>query len=104
MNSLHVFSWIKVEEKYLMRQTELKDKLMLPKMLVNGWQTLRIWIKERPDFAVITGTMIAYPFYLLAVVTHKKFDPVMMKNCNNGFDRAHCGVLRYGNEKRSDWF
>lgn len=30
-------------------------------------------VKERPDFIITTGTMVAYPFYLLAVLFHKKF-------------------------------
>lgn len=58
--------------KYFMIQTDLKDKLMIPKMLVNSFRTLCIWVKERPDFLITTGTMVAYPFYLLAVLCHKK--------------------------------
>lgn len=61
------------EARYLMLQTDLKDILMLPKMIVNGCRAIMIWIKERPDFVITTGTMIAYPFYLLAVLTNKKF-------------------------------
>lgn len=59
--------------KYLMLQTDLKDKLMPIKMLRNSIYTLWIWIKERPDFIITTGTMVAYPFYLLAVFFRKKF-------------------------------
>lgn len=59
--------------KYFMIQTDLKDKLMPFKMLVNGIRAIGIWIKERPDFVITTGTMVAYPFYLLAALTHKKF-------------------------------
>lgn len=59
--------------KYLMMQTDLKDKLMIFKMLVNSFRALRIWIKEKPDFVITTGTMVAYPFYWLAILTHKKF-------------------------------
>ena len=58
--------------KYFMIQTDLKDKLMVPKMLVNSIRTLRIWIKEKPDFLITTGTMVAYPFYILSVLCHKK--------------------------------
>lgn len=61
------------DAKYFMIQTDLKDKWMLPKMMVNTCRALRIWIKERPDFVVTTGTMVAYPFYLFAILTHKKF-------------------------------
>lgn len=59
--------------KYFMRQTDLKDKLMLFKMLWNSLYSIIIWIKEKPDFVITTGTMVAYPFYLLAVLFHKKF-------------------------------
>ena len=59
--------------KYFMKQTDLKDKLLPLKMLWNALYTLIIWIKERPDFIITTGTMVAYPFYILAVIFHKKF-------------------------------
>lgn len=59
--------------KYLMKQTDLKDKWMPIKMLYNSIYSLFIWIKERPDFIITTGTMVAYPFYLLAFLFHKKF-------------------------------
>lgn len=61
------------DAKYLMIQTDLKDKLMIFKMIVNSFRALRIWIKEKPDFVITTGTIVAYPFYLLAVLTRKKF-------------------------------
>lgn len=62
-----------MEAKYYMLQTDLKDKFMIPKMIVNSFRTLKIWVSERPDFVVTTGTMVAYPFYLLANFTKKKF-------------------------------
>lgn len=61
------------DAKYLMIQTDLKDRLMIPKMIVNSIVAIKIWLKERPDFVITTGTMVAYPFYLMAVMTHKKF-------------------------------
>ncbi len=59
--------------KYFMIQTDLKDKLMPFKMFWNALYTVFIWIKERPDFVITTGTMVAYPFYLMAVLFRKKF-------------------------------
>lgn len=59
--------------KYFMIQTDLKDKLMPFKMLCNTVYALLIWIKEKPDFVITTGTMVAYPFYLLSVLCNKKF-------------------------------
>ena len=58
---------------YFMKQTDLKDKLMIFKMFANFFRSLWIWIKERPDLIITTGTMVAYPFYLLAILTNKKF-------------------------------
>ena len=63
----------KANAKYLMKQTDLKDKFMIPKMLLNSFYALIIWIKERPDFIVTTGTMVAYPFYILSIIFRKKF-------------------------------
>ena len=59
--------------KYFMLQTDLKDKKMPIKMVWNSIYSLYIWIKERPDFVITTGTMVAYPFYLLAILFRKKF-------------------------------
>lgn len=59
--------------KYFMIQTDMKDKMMLFKMLWNSLYAAYIWLRERPDFVITTGTMVAYPFYLMAVVFHKKF-------------------------------
>ena len=64
---------INLDAKYFMRQTDLKDKFMIFKMALNAIHTLFIWIRERPDFVVTTGTMVAYPFYILAVIFRKKF-------------------------------
>ncbi len=61
------------EAKYFMRQTDLKDKWMVPKMILNGIKVIGIWIKERPDYVITTGTMVAYPFYLIAWLLGKKF-------------------------------
>ena len=59
--------------KYFMMQTDLKDKLMPLKMIYNTISTIRIWIKEKPDFIITTGTMVAYPFYILSIIFRKKF-------------------------------
>lgn len=64
---------IEANAKYFMKQTDLKDKLMIFKMIYNFFVALKIWIKEKPDFVITTGTIVAYPFYLFAVIFHKKF-------------------------------
>ncbi|MCD8288798.1 MAG: polysaccharide biosynthesis protein [Prevotella sp.] len=59
--------------KFFMIQTDLKDKLMPLKMLWNSIYSVYIWIRKRPDFVITTGTMVAYPFYLLSILFRKKF-------------------------------
>lgn len=61
------------DARYFLIQTDLKDRFMLPKMLVNSLSTFKIWYREKPDFIITTGTMVAYPFYLLSIVFRKKF-------------------------------
>ena len=87
------------DAKYFMPQTDLKDKRMLIKMIVNGIKAVGIWIKERPDFVITTGTMVAYPFYLMAVLFHKKF--VFIET----FGRANMATVAGEKmEKHSDLF
>ena len=59
--------------KYFMIPSSHKDKSMPFVMAVNCIHAAWIWIKERPDFVITTGTITAYPFYLLAIVFRKKF-------------------------------
>ena len=89
----------KANAKYLMLQTDLKDKLMPLKMLWNALYTLIIWIKERPDFIITTGTMVACPFYLLSIIFRKKFI------CIETFGRANMPTVAGKKmEKHSDLF
>ena len=61
------------EAKYLLIQTDLKDKIMIPKMIWNSIYAIFIWIKEKPDFVITTGTIVVYPFYILSIFARKKF-------------------------------
>lgn len=59
--------------KYVMIQTDVKDPLMAFKMLINSIRSLKVWIKEKPDVVVTTGTLVALPFAILSKVFNKKF-------------------------------
>ena len=82
-----------------MIQTDLKDKLMPFKMLVNAIRTIFIWIKERPNIVITTGTMVAYPFYLLSILLNKKF--VFIETFGRSNEPTVAGRLM---EKHSDLF
>lgn len=85
--------------KYLMKQTDLKDKWMMPKMIYNMIKTILIWCKEKPDFVITTGTMVAYPFYLLAHLSKKKF--IFIETFSRIYDGTKAGRMMY---KQSDLF
>ena len=68
-------------------------------MLVNGVRAIRIWAKERPDVVVTTGTMVAYPFYLLAVLFRKRF--VFIETFGRSNEPTVAGKLM---QKRADLF
>lgn len=57
---------------YYLVQTGLKDKLFPLKMTVNVLKTLKIWLKEKPDYVITTGAMIVLPIALLAKLFGKK--------------------------------
>ena len=57
---------------YYLCQTGLKDKWMPVKMITNCFKTVSIWVKERPQAVVTTGTMVALPACLLAKMCGKK--------------------------------
>ena len=62
-----------VKSDYYLKQTDSKDKLMILKMMWNTFYALMIWIKHKPDFVITTGAIVAYPFYILSRIFHKKF-------------------------------
>lgn len=57
---------------YYLTQTGSKDILWPFKMIGNCFKTLGFWIKEKPEFVITTGTLIALPVCLLAKICRKK--------------------------------
>lgn len=84
---------------YLMVQTDLRERLMPLKMLANALHALAIWARERPDVVITTGTMVAYPFYLLAVLLRKKF--VFIETFGRSNEPTVAGKLM---QRRADLF
>lgn len=85
--------------KYLLKQTGIKDIWMIPKMLYNFTKTIWIWIREKPDFIITTGTLVAYPFYLLARLFKIKF--IFIETFSRIYDGTKAGKMMY---KHSDLF
>lgn len=57
---------------YYMIQISHTDKLIVFKLIGDMFKAIRIWIKEKPEYIVSTGSMIFLPFAFLARLTKKK--------------------------------
>ena len=78
---------------YYVLQTGSKDKWHIIKMILNTFLTMKILIKEKPDFIVTTGAMVAIPFALLAKITNKKV--VYIESFARVTDSSKTGRLMY---------
>lgn len=74
-------------------QTGLKDRAFVFKMIVNVFKSLRIWIKERPDYVITTGTMIVLPMAFLAKLLRKKL--IYIETFARIYDGTRTGKLMY---------
>jgi len=78
---------------YYLIQTGLKDKIYIIKMLRNTFKSLVIWIKEKPDYVITTGTMIALPMSFFAKIFNKKL--VFIETYARVYDGTKAGKLMY---------
>ena len=78
---------------YYLAQTGLKDGLMFLKMLWNCIKTVFIWIKERPQAVVTTGSMVALPACFLAKIFGKKV--IFIETFARVQDCTRAGKLAY---------
>lgn len=78
---------------YYLIQTGLKDKWFLPKMIANSIKSIKIWITEKPDYVITTGTMIVIPIALLAKIFRKKL--IYVETFARVYDGTKAGKLMY---------
>ena len=60
------------KKKYYIYQINRRELLFIPKFIwlfIKAWKILH---KERPDFVITTGALVAYPFCVLAKLMKKK--------------------------------
>jgi UDP-N-acetylglucosamine:LPS N-acetylglucosamine transferase len=65
-------SKIKGEKMYYMKQVNRKERSFVPRMIVNTWRSLRIFLKEKPDVVICTGVLAMIPICLIAKAAGKK--------------------------------
>lgn len=85
--------------KYYLPATGFGDFWVLPKTMIMFIKAINIWIKEKPDYVITTGTYISIPFALLARLTRKKF--IYIETFARVYDGTRAGKLMY---KFSDLF
>lgn len=83
----------KSDADYYLIQTGLKDKLYVIKMMKNLFKSLIIWIKEKPDYVITTGTMVALPMSFFSKLFRKKL--VYIETYARVYDGTKAGRLMY---------
>lgn len=83
----------KSDANYYLLQTGLKDKLFPIKMIVNMFRSLLIWIKEKPDVVITTGTMIVIPMAFFAKLFKRKL--IYIETFARVYDGTKSGKLMY---------
>lgn len=83
----------KSDADYYLLQSGLKDWLFPLKLLLNSFKTVYIIIKERPDFVVTTGTMVAIPMCFICKLLRKKI--IYIETFSRVTDCTRTGKLIY---------
>jgi UDP-N-acetylglucosamine:LPS N-acetylglucosamine transferase len=83
----------KSEANYHLLQSGLKDWLFPIKTFLNSFKTIYIIAKERPDFVVTTGTMVAIPMCFICKLLRKKV--VYIETFSRVTDCTRTGKLMY---------
>lgn len=78
---------------YYLYQCGLKDRYYLFKMVANSISSLRIWLKEKPDVVITTGTMVALPLCLIAKLLGKRL--IYIETFARVYDGTRTGKLLY---------
>lgn len=63
---------VKNQKMYYVKQVNRKEKSFAPRMIINAFISLGIFIKERPDVVICTGVLAMIPMCLLAKIFGKK--------------------------------
>lgn len=99
LGELHKLFWVtektnyQADADYYLLQTDFKDVLVLPKMVINSWRTLRFWRQEKPQVVITTGTLVALPACFIAKLAGKKV--VYIESFSRIYDCTKTGKLIY---------
>lgn len=60
------------KRRYSIRQVNRHEPLFILKLIVNGFSSLRIFLKERPDMVISTGALAVIPFCLISKILFRR--------------------------------
>lgn len=83
----------KSDADYYFPVTGSNDKKVLIKLIWMQILAIGIWIKERPDYVITTGTLISFPFAVLAKITGKKY--IYIETYARVKDGSRAGKIAY---------
>lgn len=67
------YSAVKDNQKvYYLKQVNRNEKTFIPKMIWNTIKTIKIFLKEKPDFVISTGALATIPMCIFARMFGKK--------------------------------
>lgn len=66
------YSVIKSNKVYYLRQVNRNEKKYIIEMIYNFFTSLKIFLKERPDFVISTGALATIPMCIIAKFFRKK--------------------------------
>lgn len=78
---------------YYLKQTGSKSKSFIIDMIYNTFLTIYIWLKERPDVVISTGTMVAIPSFILGKICRKK--TIFIETFARIYDGTKTGLFLY---------
>ncbi|WIF88104.1 PssD/Cps14F family polysaccharide biosynthesis glycosyltransferase [Acholeplasma laidlawii] len=83
----------KAQADYYLMQTGLKDPFFPLKIIINGFKSVYLFFKIRPDIIITTGTMVCIPLCLFAKLFKKKI--VYIETFARVNDASKTGKLMY---------
>ena len=60
------------ERMYYLLQVNRKESNAIPRMIVNTFRSIRIFLKEKPDVVICTGVLAMIPMCLIAKLARRK--------------------------------
>lgn len=82
-----------VEANYFVTQTGFRDKGWIRNSIKLFIEVMKIWIKEKPDIVISTGTYVVLPFIIMCKIHKKKL--IYIETFARVTDTTKAGKMMY---------